>query len=120
MVEVEILAPTYNEESQTVAWQGVALVRAVASDVTIYGDQSVLQPIRVMSITHGKSIDIDEDAEEWARSLPDAYRAGDLVAVVLHDDSPPVVEDDGDIVEPHIPDPPVVVGHQDCGQSAVR
>jgi hypothetical protein len=120
MVEVEILTPTYNEESQTVAWEGVALVRAAGDQVTIYGDESVVQPIRVVSITHGKSIDVDEDVEEWARSLPDAYRTGDLVAVVRHDDNPPAAEVDADIVEPHIPHPPVAVGYHDCGQSALK
>ncbi len=108
MVEVEIRTPTYDEESQTISWHAVALLRAEGEEITVYGDDhTILQFIPVMSITHGKTITAEDDVEEWARSLPYAYRSGDLVAVVLHDDDPPELPDEDDVVEPGLPDPPL-------------
>jgi hypothetical protein len=46
--------------------------------------------------------------------LPDAFRGGDLVAVVIRDDDPPEVDNGAiDEPEPEIPEPPVPVFDDD-------
>ena len=60
-----------------------------------------------MEIVSGEMVDPETQPERWARSLPDAYRSGDLVAVVVHDDHPVPIETLGRIDEPQIPEPPV-------------
>jgi hypothetical protein len=42
----------------------------------------------VVSLRTGDSVRFADDPEEWARSLVLAYRSGDLVATILHDDNP--------------------------------
>jgi hypothetical protein len=106
MVEVEIRAPIHNEESETIEWVPLALVRADGGDLEIYGEIAV-PPDPVMSIATGKPVEQANDPEEWARNLPGAYRSGDLAAVILRDDNPPAVGADAeDPGEPTIPDPP--------------
>jgi hypothetical protein len=104
MVEVEIRTPRHNEEAQTIAWKQLALVRADSEGVKVYGDPSCVPDDSVISATTGKEIHMASCPEEWARNLPDAYRAGDLVAVIIHDDDPAEIEESADITEPTIPD----------------
>lgn len=106
MIEVEIRTPTYNEESQAIEWERLALVRADDGEITVYGDESVLFEGPVMGIASGRPVEPDEAPDEWVRSLPYAYRSGDLVAVVLHDDAPPALDNAELEPEPEIPEPP--------------
>lgn len=109
MVDVEIRRPYFDEESQTIKWQLRGIVRASADGVRISAVQDdapcvLAEP--VMEASTGEMVDSAIEPERWARSLPDAYRSGDLVAVVVHDDDPSEVQTLGDIDEPVIPDPP--------------
>jgi hypothetical protein len=91
MVAVEIRTPVYDEESNEVTWHGRAIVRADGTALDIYGDSDVIdQDVSVVDIGTGKPIRGTDDPEAWARSLPCAYRSGDLIAVVLLDTDPPV------------------------------
>lgn len=110
MVRVEIRTPTYNEESQTIESALLAIVEADGSRLGIEGDKSCVPLDPVVSATTGRRIDPTSEPEEWARNLPGAYRAGDLIAVIRHDDAPPEqqIPDDGEH-EPAIPDPPTPV-----------
>lgn len=121
MVEVEIRAPIHNEESETIDWKQLALVRAdTATGVVIDGDDSFVPLDPVMGITTGKPVEPDDDPEEWARSLPYAYRSGDPVAVVRHDDNTPTLdESEPDFVEPSIPEAPEPV-YEDAPTGEVR
>lgn len=111
MVEVEIRTPTINEETQDITWTGLALIRVADGEVTVWGEDSVIHLDSVMSIKHGKPVHRDENPEEWARSLPYAYRSGDLVAVVLQDDDPParLTEPPTERTGPTLPDAPRLV-----------
>ncbi len=53
----------------------------------------------MLDLRTGKPLLADDDPEAWTRNLPFAYRAGDLVAVVVIDTDPPEVP-----VEPAPPD----------------
>lgn len=107
MVEVEIRTPTINEETQEIIWKGLALVRVADGEITVWGDDSVIHLDSVMSVSFGKTVHPNDEPEEWARSLPEAYRSGDLVAVLLQDEDAPnrTVETDHR-AEPELPDPP--------------
>jgi hypothetical protein len=106
MVDVEIRRPYFDEESRTIEWQHLALVRADSTVISIYGESSCVLDGPVVDATTGDVVDRATSPERWARNLPDAYRSGDLVALILHDDDPVAAEADGDIDEPTIPDPP--------------
>lgn len=110
MVKVEIRTPTYNEESQAIESVLLAIVEADGSRLEIEGDKSCVPLDPVVSATTGRRLDASSEPEEWARNLPGAYRAGDLIAVIRHDDAPPEQEipDDSES-EPAIPDPPTPV-----------
>lgn len=108
MVEIEIRTPIYNEESEQIEWKALAVIRADSDQLIAVGDKSVVMPGPVLSVTTGETVDPRDNPEEWARSLPDAFRAGDLVAVVIRDEDAPRVENGTiDAPEPEIPEPPV-------------
>ena len=107
MVEVEIRSPRFSDESRAVEWRGLARVRADGAGIQVGGDESVVHMAPVVSLSLGKSVHPRDNPEEWARNLPQAYRSGDLVAVLIRDDAAPAVQDQPDVVEPEIPDPPV-------------
>lgn len=93
MVVVEIRSPVYDEESSQIEWRGRALVKADGVDLEIYGEADLLaaEELAVLDLQTGKPLLADDDPEAWARNLPFAYRAGDLVAVVVIDTDPPEV-----------------------------
>lgn len=107
MVEIEIRAPRYDEEAEQIVVDRVATVRADGGrlEVDPAGHWSVPND-PVMSARRGRSVDAQEDAEDWARNLPFAYRAGDLIAVVIHDDDPDVLAEAAPSSEPVIPTVP--------------
>lgn len=107
MVAVEIRTPFHDEEAGEIVWRGLALVRADGDTLAIYGDRTVVDPeIPVIDIATGKQLRGTDDPETWARNLPYAFRAGDLVAAVVIDtDQPaPVAQTPQDL--PKIPAPP--------------
>lgn len=110
MVEVQIRTPVHNEEAQSIEWRVLAVVRAQSgAALEIEGDRSYVPLDTVVSVYTGRRVDPHQDVEEWARNLPFAYRAGDLVAVVRRDDDPPPRADDPELSEdePMIPEAPV-------------
>jgi hypothetical protein len=91
MVAVEIRTAVYDEENARIEWRALALVRADGKQLTIYGEKAddlIDGDVRVVSVQSGKPITAADGPEEWARSLPYAYRSGDIVAAVVHDDAP--------------------------------
>lgn len=121
MVEVEIRAPRFNEETQQIESIVLALVRAEGKDLSIYPPDSWTVPgDAVISLSTGQPVEPADDPEEWARNLPYAYRSGDLAAVIRHDDSPPALKTpELDEDEPIIPEPPVpAVEHEHAATHA--
>jgi hypothetical protein len=111
MVVVEIRRPYFDEESQTIDWQIRAVVLANSDGVKISAAPDETPCVLTETLVEASSGDVVDAAsapERWARSLPDAYRSGDLVAVVTHDDHPPAAVDslDDGVEEPMIPEPP--------------
>jgi hypothetical protein len=110
MVVVEIRRPYFDEESQTIEWQTRATVVADSDGVKISpasDDAPCVLTDPIVDACSGDQVDAESAPERWARSLPDAYRSGDLVAIVTHDDQPaPVDCVDSSAREPAIPEPP--------------
>jgi hypothetical protein len=110
MVVVEIRRPYFDEESQAIDWQIRAVVVANPDGVKISAapdEARCVLPDPLVEASSGDIVGATDSPERWARSLPDAYRSGDLVAVVTHDDHPhPIDSLGGDVDEPLIPEPP--------------
>lgn len=109
MVVVEIRAPRYDEESGSVVWKPLAFVKADGGDIEIHGETVLLDDLMVIDIATNKRLGKDDAPEVWARNLPYAFRAGDLVAAVIVDTDPPAVSADPDGPRqdlPIIPAPP--------------
>ncbi|MDO8187811.1 hypothetical protein Q5424_10475 [Conexibacter sp. JD483] len=90
MVVVEIRTPVYDEESGRSGWAVCAMVFADGRrTVSIVDKHGVLDhQLPVVDAVTGRQIHLADDAEAWARNLPGAFRAGDLVAHVLADTNP--------------------------------
>jgi len=86
MVRIEFCRPTWDDDDVAV----VAVLVVKGRDVHVDGDMAgvIDFTMPVMSVNHERPIQFDEDPEEWARSLPGSYRAPDLFARVVADDSP--------------------------------
>jgi hypothetical protein len=95
MVHVELRTPIYDPTSGTLRWETLTSLRVDdGHSPELDGDLGLLDfDMPIVSLRSGATIHFADDPEEWARSLVLAYRAGDLVATVLHDDHP-VTEDD--------------------------
>lgn len=111
MVVVEIRRPYFDEESHTIEWQTRAVVVANPDGIKVSTSTTDEAPCvlagSVVEASSGDLVDAEAAPERWARSLPDAYRSGDLVAIVTHDDHPaPVDSLDNGADEPTIPEPP--------------
>ena len=82
MVEVELRTPHYDPSTRSVEWHMVATIR-----VDVRDEIGVLDfHVPVVSLRSGEQVRFEDDPEEWARNLVTAYRAPDLVAVVVSDD----------------------------------
>jgi hypothetical protein len=86
MVDLEILkASEYGDEE----WQCLARLRVDGVDVRVEGDErSIDFGMPVASLRTGERLRFEDDREEWARSLQTAFRTGDVIVRVLHDDNP--------------------------------
>lgn len=90
MVLVEIRSPVYDEEAGNARLIWRATVKAYGDRLEIQGKEELVDggELPVMDPSTGKQLSSRDDPELWARSLPYAFRAGDLMAVVVHGDSP--------------------------------
>jgi hypothetical protein len=92
MIVIEISSPVYDEEagSEQLRWR--TTVKAKRRGIEIQGDHELVAggdlPVRDMRT--GKQLLAHDDPEGWARNLPHAFRAGDLVVEIVFDDSEPV------------------------------
>lgn len=91
MVIAELRAPIYDEEAGEVVWRSRAVVTAQDGELRIMGDAELLgdETMTVIDLASGEKLSREHDPEGWVRNLPGAYRAGDLVALVVADTDPP-------------------------------
>jgi hypothetical protein len=88
MVELEILAAV-GRHGYEPEWHPLVRLRVDLHDFQVEGDGKVLDfDMPVVSLRTGDQVRFEDDHEEWARSLPTAYRTGDVIVNVLHDDNP--------------------------------
>jgi hypothetical protein len=89
MVELQIRSPSLNEETREIEWVVLTRLRVSGEVVEIEGDDQLLDfSVPVVSLRTGELLLFEKDSEEWARNLPNAYRAGDYVVEVFRDDHP--------------------------------
>lgn len=90
MVVVVIRSPLYDEESGDQVFRERAKVIATGKKIEIEGERTLVAEgaLPVIDISTGKQVHAADDAEAWARNLPHAFRAGDLIAEILCDTSP--------------------------------
>lgn len=90
MVLVEIQSPVYDEEAGSARLIWRATVKAYGDRLEIHGEEELLAggELPVVDPSTGEQLSGADDPEPWARSLPYAFRAGDLMAIIIHDDSP--------------------------------
>lgn len=89
MVRVELQTPIHERDAGTVRWEPLVALTVDGEEHKIEGDSSLLDlHLPVVSLRRGEQIRFSDDPEEWARSLVLAYRSGDLIATVVHDDAP--------------------------------
>ncbi|MGH2783379.1 MAG: hypothetical protein ACRDL4_16365 [Thermoleophilaceae bacterium] len=89
MIRVELQTPIHERTAGTIRWEPLVGLTVDGEEHQIEGDSSLLDlDLPVVSLRRGKQIRFSDDPEEWARSLVLAYRSGDLIATVVHDDAP--------------------------------
>lgn len=95
MVHVELRTPIHESDSSSVRWEPLVALRAEnGHEPEIEGDRSLFDvEMPVVSLRSGETIRFADNPEEWARSLVIAYRGGDLVAAITHDDDPVTEEE---------------------------
>lgn len=94
MVKIELRAPRFDEDRQTVDWEPVARIRVDGERYELEDERGVIDLTRpVLNLRTGQRLHFAEGPEEWARNLPTTYRGPELVAEVLHDDAPPPLEE---------------------------
>jgi hypothetical protein len=94
MVRVELQTPIHERDAGTVRWEPLVALTVDGEGHEVEGDGSLLDlDLPVVSLRRGEQVRFADDPEEWARSLVLAYRSGDLIATVVHDDAP-VTEDE--------------------------
>lgn len=87
MVELEIVAASGQHGDEE--WRSLARLRVDGREVEVEGERGVFDfTMPVVSLRTGGQVRFEEDQEEWARSFPTAFRTGDVVVRVLHDDNP--------------------------------
>ena len=95
MVHIALQTPIHDQATGALRWETLVSLRVEGGQSpAIEGERGLIDlGMPVVSLRTGEAINFADDPEEWTRSLVLAYRAGDLVATILHDDAP-VSEDD--------------------------
>jgi len=112
MVLVEIHSPVYDEEAGSARLVWRASVKASGDWLEIAGDGHIVAggELPVLDPATGQHLSGTDDPERWARNLPYAFRAGDLVVSILRDDTPAseasVPRDDAPRETPRVPAEP--------------
>lgn len=109
MVLVEIESPVYDEEAGGARRIWRATVKADGDQLVFRGEEELVAggDLPVVDPSSGDALTGREDPEVWARSLPYAFRAGDLMAVVVHDDSPILMPQSATVTPQETPDVPM-------------
>jgi len=89
MVALEIRSPRFDHDRDTVDWQAVAWLQVHGQDYELADPSGVVDlSLPVLNLRTGEKLTFAEEPEEWARSLPTAYRGPELIAVIVDDDNP--------------------------------
>jgi hypothetical protein len=89
MVRVKIYSPVYDEEAGASRLDWRVTVKADGAEYEIDGDRDIVAngELPVIDAVSGKQLLASDAPEAWARNLPHAFRAGDLVVSIDADDT---------------------------------
>lgn len=89
MVVVVIRSLFYDEEAGDQKFRQRATVLAEGMWFEIKGEKALVAggALPVIDVSTGKQVRASDNAEVWARNLPSAFRAGDLIAEIVQDPS---------------------------------
>jgi hypothetical protein len=109
VVLVEIESPAYDEEAGSAHLIWRATVKADGDHLEIRGEEEIVAggDLPVVDPSTGDQLTGRDNPELWARSLPYAFRSGDLMAKVVHDDSPIVMPEAATVTPSETPDVPM-------------
>lgn len=89
MVALEIKAPQFDSDRETVDWDAVAWLKVSGHDYELDDPSGVIDlSLPVLNLRTSRKLSFTDEPEEWARNLPTAYRGPELIAVVVDDDDP--------------------------------
>jgi hypothetical protein len=92
MIVVEIHSPVFDEEagSEQLRWRATVKAKRHGG-IEIQGERELVAggELPVRDWRTGERLLAADDPENWVRSLPQAFRAGDLVVEIVYDDSTP-------------------------------
>jgi hypothetical protein len=92
MIQIEIRAPKI--DGQRVEWAAIASLQVDGSNYELNDPTGVIDlSLPAPDLRSGHTLQFQADPEGWARNLPAVYRGPELVAAVVHDDSPALLED---------------------------
>jgi hypothetical protein len=82
MIEITFSVP--RPHGGDVEWEVVATLYVEGTRFNLERDESFaeVRDIEVLDLDSGQTVNFDADPERWARSLPQAFRSGDLVCRV--------------------------------------
>ncbi len=86
MVKLSFVEPVWDPDAKRMEYRLLAdvVIDADARSIQIVGDASVFSTdIPVVEPDTGERLTFAEHGERWARALPTAYRAGDLLVRVV-------------------------------------
>jgi hypothetical protein len=84
MVLLKFTSPHWDPHAKTMGYFHLADVWVSGQEVHVEGDGSVFSTtIPVVEPESGVRLTFEEDPERWARSLPTAYRSGDLLVSAI-------------------------------------
>lgn len=94
MVEIELRAPRFDEDRQSVEWEAVARIRVSGDHYELEDERGFVDlTLPVLNLRTGERMHFADGPEEWARNLPTTFRGPELLAEVVHDDAPLELED---------------------------
>lgn len=86
VVELEIVRAV-DQHGSEIVWEPLAWMRVAPGHASFHGDTRMFDlTVPLMSVRTGAEVRFNDDPEEWARSLPSAFRTGDIIVRILRDD----------------------------------
>ncbi len=121
MVVAEVRTPFFNEERGQVDWRLLALVRAEGDELHVEAVSPEVfdAEMAVVDLATGRTLVARDDPEVWARNLPHAFRAGDIVISIITDSNPVEAVAEAPVPDEELPRIPPATARRADGAASV-